>query len=897
MNDSTTFHRVSRIKTAAAAVLGGAACAWAHVSIQPASAATPIAPNGLLFEESDGVVAVEAEHFFRQTANTVRAWHLTTGADVPGLEPDGDPPHVAGASGGAYLEILPDTRRTHADRLISGENFSNAPGVLGILSYRVHFNTPGRYYVWVRAYSTGSEDNGLHVGLNGTWPESGQRMQWCEGKRSWRWDSKQRTARVHCGEPYRIYLDIPEPGEHVVEFSMREDGFEFDKWMMTRERLESVEGAGPEPGVRRGRIPAPFPSVAAAADPGVAVRADGTGTAAAGAANRQPDGTGKISVGGELKQWHRVSLTMDGPFAHERDTDPNPFTDYRMQVRFTHETSGLERDVPGYFAADGAAAETGAEAGTRWRANLSPDRAGRWDYSVSFLRGDGVAVGEGAGTPVAPYDGQTGSFVVEASGKTGTDFRARGRLSYIGGHHLRFAGSGEFFLKAGPDAPETLLAYRDFDGTVAGKDNVPLKSWAPHTGDWHPGDPVWRGDRGKGLIGALNYLSSKGVNSLSFLPYNAGGDGDNVWPFVERNAKLQYDCSKLDQWGIVFDHATALGLHLHFKLQENEIDDNRRGHERKPGEVPESLDGGRLGPERKLYCRELVARFAHVLALNWNIGEENTQSTDEIRDMAAWLREVDPYDHPIVIHTFPGAQDQVYTPLLGRASALTGASLQNSWKQVHQRTLKWIRASAAAGVPWVVANDEQNPANLGVPPDPGYKGFSGVARARNADDGYTLHDIRKYTLWGNLMAGGAGVEYYFGYQLPQNDLVCEDFRSRDKSWDYCRIALRFFEAHRVPFWEMSNADGLVGNERHTNSRYCLAKPGSVYLVYLPTADAANPALDLSGTDGRFEVRWFDPRIGGPLQRGSVRSVSGGGTRLLGGPPAKPEEDWLVIVNR
>jgi hypothetical protein len=31
-------------------------------------------------------------------------------------------------------------------------------------------------------------------------------------------------------------LDIENPGLHTVEFSMREDGFEFDKWLMTKER-------------------------------------------------------------------------------------------------------------------------------------------------------------------------------------------------------------------------------------------------------------------------------------------------------------------------------------------------------------------------------------------------------------------------------------------------------------------------------------------------------------------------------------------------------------------------------------------------------------------------------------------------------------------------------------
>ena len=69
--------------------------------------------------------------------------------------------------------------------------------------------------------------------------------------------------------------------------------------------------------------------------------------------------------------------------------------------------------------------------------------------------------------------------------------------------------------------------------------------------------------------GALDYIVSKGVEAFSLLTYNATGDGDNVWPFVERDAKLHYGCVKLDQWGMVFNHATALGLYLHFKPATN----------------------------------------------------------------------------------------------------------------------------------------------------------------------------------------------------------------------------------------------------------------------------------------------------------------------------------------
>ena len=576
-------------------------------------AAEPIVEEEVVFEEKEGILAVEAEHFFKQTLSDVRSWHLTHSKQTPVIEPDGDPSHVAGASGGAYLEILPDTRRTHGDKLIRGTNFSPQPGKMAVLHYKVQINNPGRYYVWVRAYSTGSEDNGLHVGLNGNWPATGQRLQWCQGKKSWRWESKQRTEAQHCGEPHKIYLDIEKAGEHIISFSMREDGFEFDKWLMTREReFERPVGVGPESRVRSGELPKPFPfvnpekeypphwgapplaqtrdlrplpggygmgsstlakwiqqnldrdaassPVAAedsllmkaklfaagtmknyyvdrnkwlavnpeehkegaasatfpfptgkydvtlravgesdgrstyqvtidgdelggfkcplskemfeegkpfhktwkgvaitdgaiikvesqigsedgaefsrarwesvafkpsdaatqakaqpllakqAADSSSAVRRAGSPTKPVSdkplIEPRKPHGDGAVTISGERKLWHNVTLTLDGPYAHEQDNEPNPFTDYRMSVLFSHE-SGKKYLVPGYFAADGDAKNTSAESGTKWRAHFAPDRTGKWMYAVSFGAGRNTALD--ATLPakrLTPFDGK-----------------------------------------------------------------------------------------------------------------------------------------------------------------------------------------------------------------------------------------------------------------------------------------------------------------------------------------------------------------------------------------------------------------------------------------------------------------------------------------------------------
>ncbi|MCB9871757.1 MAG: DUF5060 domain-containing protein [Planctomycetes bacterium] len=570
-----------------------------------------------------------------------------------------------------------------------------------------------------------------------------------------------------------------------------------------------------------------------------------------------PGQTVTVDAAGGIRRWHAVTLTLTGPASAE--TAPtNPFLDLRMQVTFQHRATALRYVVPGYFAADGRAADTGADAGDRWRAHLSPDHTGAWDYTISFRAGAGVAVDANptAGTALAPFDGTRGSFTVLETDKGGRDLRGRGRLRYVGAHHLQFADGG-WFLKVGADSPENLLAYDDFDNTP--NTGSLRKSWAPHLGDWQTGDPTWGNGRGKGLIGALNYLASEQLSAVSFLTYSYNGDDKNVFPYRDPTVRTRMDCSKLDQWGIVLAHAGRVGLFLHFKTQETEND--------------QDMDGGALGTERILYYRELVARYAHLLALNWNLGEENSNTTAQRQQFARWFHDHDPYRHPVVVHTFPADKSNVYTPLLGSGSTLAGASLQSGAGGVFADTLEWVDKSRNAGRPWVCANDEQGPANVGVMPD-------------SADP---QHDaIRQQVLWGNLLAGGAGIECYFGYAFAHSDLTCNDFRSRDLWWDQCRHAKSLFLDHRVPFHAMRNADARV------DRGHCLAN-ADYHVVYLPAGGVAQ--LDLRATSGTFDVLWFDPRGGGALQVGATPSVTGGAWRSLGAAPREPTRDWAILVRR
>lgn len=584
-----------------------------------------------------------------------------------------------------------------------------------------------------------------------------------------------------------------------------------------------------------------------------------------------------IKVEGEFQQWHKITFVLIGPETSEWAKE-NPFLDYKLEAVFTNGTKSYT--VPGFYAADGFAAETSADAGNVWKIYFRPDETGSWNYKILFRKGKDIVVkdGENIGEPVNG-DGTEGSFVVTASDKTGADFQAKGRIVNGGLGYFKFQDSNEIWIKNGADSPENFLAFADFDQTLrfSLKSEVregeadPKKSlhlYEPHIADWKQGDPSWKNGMGKGIIGALNYLQSMGVNSVYMLTMNILGDGKDVWPYTDHNERYRFDCSKLDQWEVVFDYMENLGIMNHFVLQETENEC--------------LLDNGYTDVQRKLYLRELVARFGHHLAVSWNIGEENGpaewspigQTDAQKKDMINYLKKINPYPSIVVLHTHSNDshQDEYLNPMLGFEN-LDGPSMQiGDPARVHERVKKWVNESAKSGKRWLVNLDEIGPAWKGVMPD-----------SHDAQHDTVLQDC----LWGTLLAGGAGVEWYCGYRYPHNDLNLEDFRSRDIWWKQSTIATRFVQ--QFPLEEMICNDEVV----NVKGAFVLEKPGEIYIAYLP-AGTQNAKISLSG-DKSYSVKWFNPRDGGDRQAGSVATVQGKGTQDLGNPPSETEKDWVVVV--
>ncbi len=575
------------------------------------------------------------------------------------------------------------------------------------------------------------------------------------------------------------------------------------------------------------------------------------------AAHVQPIGGQETAVvTGELKKWHTVTLTFRGPEAEESDSSPSPFLDYRLQVAFKG-PSGRTHNVPGFFDGDGK----GGGTGNVWKVRVSPDEAGEWSCVASFRAGKEVAVSldPAAGKPTH-FDGASGSFGVGERDPRAPGFLKWGRLEYVGKHYLKLR-DGSYWIKGGADCPENFLAYKGFDNTPNGRHR-----YAAHIPDWKPGDPDWGNGQAKGIIGALNYLASRHVNSIYFLTMNIGGDGKDTWPFAGRidpdgnrsNDNLHYDISKLRQWETVFDHAQRKGILLHFVLNEAEEPNKRE------------LDDGELGVERKLFFREMVARFGHHNALQWNISEEYdlglNLGADRVKRFAEYIQKVDPYGHPITVHNQGRNPDPAWRPFLGdKRFSMTSLQYYQELAGRGKEIEKWRRLSAEAGRPIPICLDE----------------IRWTTKDNQANQ-------RKDIVWPTFLSGGH-TEHFLDQRLDT-----EDFRQYDDLWVWTWHARKFMEEN-LPFWQMEPSDKLLSGAAASDPRnQVFAKAGEVYAVYL--ADASKGArLDLDKASGKFTLHWYNPRTG---EFQGKKSILTGGRRVrLTEVPHSPSEDWVALVKR
>ncbi|MEM9694520.1 MAG: putative collagen-binding domain-containing protein, partial [Myxococcota bacterium] len=257
----------------------------------------------------------------------------------------------------------------------------------------------------------------------------------------------------------------------------------------------------------------------------------------------------------------------------------------------------------------------------------------------------------------------------------------------------------------------------------------------------------------------------------------------------------------------------------------------------------------------------------------------NTNTPVQVKSFADYFAAVDPYRHPVVMHTYPNQHDR-YDDLLGHPT-FNGPTLQyggipeSASGGLYGETRDLIESSANAGVSWFVTATEASGSDAPTP-------FSPVTSRQ-----------RVYWMWANPMAGGGGIEWYLKNAGAGHayDLAVEDQREFDAHWTQTGHLVRFFrdvvQETTLDLEDFTIDNGLTG----IGSDWVLADRGRGYILFL--RNGGSVSLTTHG-GGSYRVSWFNPRTGAISNR---PNVGGSGDQSLGAPPSDTGSDWVVFVRR
>jgi hypothetical protein len=264
------------------------------------------------------------------------------------------------------------------------------------------------------------------------------------------------------------------------------------------------------------------------------------------------------------------------------------------------------------------------------------------------------------------------------------------------------------------------------------------------------------------------------------------------------------------------------------------------------------------------YCRYLIARYGATPAI-WLISGDSDGRDIGVIEGGEEVEKWDAYQQPTGIHYSPFCEvipdwwnrSYEYIPHQNKINQ------EKEWLD-----FQWCQTGhGGEHQPWKVEKMYNNlPIKASANGEPTYEGIRDPA---NGSGWWQGHEA-----WLNFTSGGTmGVVYGAGglwnWKLFQDEQGWPDWANSNVSW---KEAIQLPGADYVGYLAkaLAGVDIVDISLRHdlAGGQLCLAKPGEVYIVYLPEGGE----VTLAGVSGTLQYRWFDPVKGEFMSEGTAESA-------------------------
>ncbi|MGI9275750.1 MAG: VCBS domain-containing protein [Endozoicomonas sp.] len=167
-----------------------------------------------VFQESGGLLSIEAEHFHSNIGRSGNAWAEESQTSASGGKAVGTTDNNQAFNGSVVVGSSPE------------------------LIYEVNFATTGTYYVWIRGRGADGSGDTVHLGLDGQYLATSHSISGFTHLESPNWTNETYHSPA-------ATINVVDAGRHQINLWVREDGFKADKIVLTTDSTYTPSGAGP----------------------------------------------------------------------------------------------------------------------------------------------------------------------------------------------------------------------------------------------------------------------------------------------------------------------------------------------------------------------------------------------------------------------------------------------------------------------------------------------------------------------------------------------------------------------------------------------------------------------------------------------------------------------------